>query len=370
MQALLEYGHGSAQLQDDPQEGVTALERGAAMARERADAGAELDALHGLFRAHLLQARHDAAWSVAQRFEAAASLQADAAAGLVAHRLLGMAAHLCGRPAAAEQHAHQALQAGARGVGRLHGHPAQVDHCTASRVLQARLLWWRGLPDQALQAANTALEAAANAQHPPSQAYALALAACPVALWRGDRTLARRRVDELEACAQGHGLAAWQGWAPWYRVAMERLGLAAGPCAMPLNAPWPAQEELLATMQVDLAQGGLFERESPWCAPELRRLTGERLAMRGREGDFAQAEVVLRHALVQAQQEGAFAWVLRCATSLARLLSPTQPMQARALLADTLAHCTEGAGTRDLREAQAALRRIEAAAGAVRAPAC
>jgi hypothetical protein len=97
-----------------------------------------------------------------------------------------------------------------------------------------------------------------------------------------------------------------------------------------------------------------------WAAPELLRCWGEQLV---RVGAGAQAERVFRQALALARRQGALAWELRAATSLAELLSLNRSRQehdAAAMLAPLLARYREGRGTRDVLTAQACLQRCSA----------
>ena len=50
----------------------------------------------------------------------------------------------------------------------------------------ARTLWLQGFPDQAMRTAESSIENARAANHAVSLCYALALAACPIALPVGD----------------------------------------------------------------------------------------------------------------------------------------------------------------------------------------
>lgn len=368
MLLLLEHGHAGSALQDDPQAAMASLTEGARLAVDLGERCAELDALQGLFDACVLQARHEDALTMARRFEAAAHASADAPARLVAHRLLAVAMHLGGRELDATRHVRDAMRPGALGVGRLHGHPCQLDHRTAMFTLQSRMLWLQGQPEQAERMAQQALEAARAAGHPHSQAHALALGACPVALWNGDGESACRRVDELERIALQNDLPAWQMWPAWYRLAMARMALSCE-VASPAQPPQPVQADVLATLHGDFIDTLLLERvelsEGHWCAPELLRQAAVRLSRRGRESDAEKAEGLLRTAMAQADVQGATAWTLRCAIDLASLVMAPKHRQARSLLDGVLARYEEGEGTRDLRLAVAALQRIDAAGGGV-----
>ena len=67
----------------------------------------------------------------------------------------------------------------------------QTDLQVTARVFLARVLWLQGFPDQAVRTAETSIGEAQATGHAMSLCYALALAACPIALWTGN--LAPRR---------------------------------------------------------------------------------------------------------------------------------------------------------------------------------
>jgi len=233
-------------------------------------------------------------------------------------------------------------------------------------TLHARLLWTCGLPDQAASTAESAVAAARDAGLASSQARALALAACPIAIWRGEAGHARRQVHALESLARDQGLDRWQSWIAWYRAALERLGMTdcAGSTPLaPATPAAPALADLLATFHPDFGNENPWEFRtevaSGWCAPERMRRIGERLAA---DGHFEQAQAMLQSAVDMANDQSSVAWALRATFSLARLLAPTNPLRARALLAHALADCKEGQDTIDVRTAKAFAQRLDDAA--------
>jgi predicted ATPase len=91
----------------------------------------------------------------------------------------------------------------------------------------------------------------------------------------------------------------------------------------------------------------LFERArsgaAGWCSPEILRVRAEAMP------DIHRAEALLLEALGLAHQQGALAWELRCADSLARLWQQQGRVQAaRDLLGSVYARFTEGFATQDL----------------------
>ena len=88
---------------------------------------------------------------------------------------------------------------------------------------------------------------------------------------------------------------------------------------------------------------------------ELHRLKGEFLLQLSSDNQ-REAETCFQHAMTIAQNQGAKAWELRTATSLARLWQQQGKIpEARDLLAPVYNWFTEGFDTADLQEAKALL---------------
>jgi predicted ATPase len=96
--------------------------------------------------------------------------------------------------------------------------------------------------------------------------------------------------------------------------------------------------------------------EERWVTAELLRIKGELLLLEGASGATPAAEDHFRQGLDWAHQQGALSWELRCATSLARLLSARgRSADATALLKPVYDRFTEGFATADLKAAKALL---------------
>ena len=78
----------------------------------------------------------------------------------------------------------------------------------AARSFLARVLWLQGFPDQAWHEAEKSAEDARGSDA-LSLCYALALASCPIALWRGDLAAAGRYADMLLDHATEHNFPIW-----------------------------------------------------------------------------------------------------------------------------------------------------------------
>jgi predicted ATPase len=109
---------------------------------------------------------------------------------------------------------------------------------------------------------------------------------------------------------------------------------------------------------LDQAMQRVDQRDHRLLEVEIHRLRGETMLLR--PDGAADAERCFRHAIEVAERQGANAWRLRAATSLARLLMKSDKRDnARAALAPALAQFTEGFGTSDLLEAKAILEELK-----------
>jgi predicted ATPase len=96
--------------------------------------------------------------------------------------------------------------------------------------------------------------------------------------------------------------------------------------------------------------------EERWLFAEFLRVKGELLLLQAAQGAAAAAEDHLRQALGMAHRQGALAWELRAATSLARLSRDQgRPAEGMALLQPVYSRFTEGFESADLKEAKGLL---------------
>ncbi|BDB19349.1 ATPase [Pseudomonas sp. CYM-20-01] len=266
--------------------------------------------------------------------------QAEPLLALSAQRLRVLAQHFAGHQALAQHNAEQVIQRMAQS-GHLnrftHGFGVQYDQSVASLTILARILWLRGYPERAWRTASQALALALQINHGTSICYTLALAGVVIARYNGDSGMAHEHQDQLLQQAQKHSVQLFHTWARCYEGTLpiadvQGLGLV---------------EDILVTFNAIEVSDAAFERASSgaagWCTPEILRVRAESLA------DSRAAEALLLEALGLAHQQGALAWELRCATSLASLWQTQGRIQAaRDLLSSIYARFTEGFATQDL----------------------
>jgi predicted ATPase len=251
------------------------------------------------------------------------------------------------------------------------------DQRALGRATLARILWLQGYPDQAMLEIEDSCEV--SDQDLSILSHRLVAFACPVALWTGNLAEAERYVRILRQftaerasemrdhvnCISGELLLA-QGDADG---ALALLRPAIGSLRR-RGAVQHLSWQLSVLARVSAQVGDLTEALSlldkalqrcrrngeGWCRPELVRIRAEILLQRGGSSDSG-VDRLLSAALRLANRQGARAWALRLATSLARLhLMNGNRRAALKVLQPVYRTFTEGFATADLREASALLR--------------
>ena len=258
----------------------------------------------------------------------------------------------------------------------------QVDSRLAARVALARVQWHKGFPDQSTRMAQECLETATALDHPPSLAYTLAVAVCPIASVTGDNAANARGIELLSRIAAKHGLDIFRSWANCLRgvLAVDSGNWEAGRRQLeneldnrPDFAPF-AYHLFELKLAVAQARTGDFQRAfstiegaidlpdpfaNRWCISELLRAKGKLILLENKADAPTVAEKLFRRSIDRARRQGSLSWELRSATSLARLLDEYErTTEARELLARVYSSFTEGFGTRDLLAAERLLHRL------------
>jgi predicted ATPase len=214
--------------------------------------------------------------------------------------------------------------------------------------------------------------------HAISVSLALAIAACPLALFTGSLAMAEHYVEMLLDNSTKHALARWHAFGRSYQgiLAIQRGDLGAGLQLLRAAFDEPAgagsvprfftflmAEALAHAGQIADGLAAIEEAivrsergEERWLIAELLRIKGELFLMQGAPGAAAAAEGLFRQALGRAHRQGALSWELRCTTSLARLWrDQARRDEVPGLLVSVYNRFTEGFGTADLKEAKALL---------------
>jgi predicted ATPase len=293
---------------------------------------------------------------------------------------VGMAKHFLGDQIGARRHLEQVLT---HHAPTYHGHiydgrdvvrlqdtiRFQINGHVSARAFLARVLWLQGFADQAVGTAETSIQEAQATGHALSLCYALALAACPIALWVGNLTTAAHYTGMLVETSRKHDLQLWSAYGSRFQKAVVLLGSdnVAVPKQLDAGLADVAESSLSFRSFTGLSQlaeilvhagrtaeslavlKGMEQFEAGFYAPELLRLKGELSLGQGAPAAAEAAKELFRRALDEAQRQGALSWEVRASTSLARLLRDQgRPADAIACLQPIYNRFTEGFGTADL----------------------
>jgi predicted ATPase len=320
--------------------------------------------------------RHHVALTLAQRFHALAATRSDPNDRLIGDRIIGTSQYYLGDLLSAQCHLERVLARYVAPAQKWQIFRFEVDQWAAARISLARILWLQGLPDQAMRTAESSVADARATNHAMSLGQALALAACPIALFMGDLGAAEHYVEMLVDHSTRHALARWRAWGLSHQgmLAIKRGDLSSGLRLLRAGLQEPGAAgtvpqfftSLLAEAlgragqiadglaAIEEAIGRSEPTEERWAIAEFLRIKGELLLLQRERDAAAAAEDHFRQALDWARRQGALSWELRAATSLARLLrDQNRSTEAIALLAPVYDRFTEGFDTDDLKAAKA-----------------
>jgi predicted ATPase len=287
----------------------------------------------------------------------------DPKAVLNAKRVSAQAQHFNGDHATAQRLARELLDHGNKRMGLAY-HLLAVDWRVSMRIIVARIAWIEGRPEDASRLAAESIGLAESASV-YALCHALALAAIPIALWSGDDCAAGELTATLSSEAKRYALGHWLSWATGFRALLQMRGGERVPAPEFLG---PLQLDTFATFSVGLLTPGTSHRADSgacgWCQPEILRAQGEWLLAERAVDARPAAEALFQKALESARAQGALAWELRAAISLARLWRGRERANAaQALLAEALGRFRQGQDGADIREAVALLRELAAQPG-------
>jgi hypothetical protein len=220
-------------------------------------------------------------------------------------------------------------------------------------------LWLQGQPEQAWRTARQALDIAIQINHGTSICYTLAQAGCLIAHYNGDTRSARELLRLLLEQAQKHSVLLFYTWARHYAQVIE-----------PAQARLPASsgsgliKDIMVTLDNDFVDEALLHRADTgtagWSTAEILRARANTLLAKDCPLQNQAAEAVLIRALNVARSQGALAWELRSATTLAQLWKRQGLyQQAHELLAPLYQRFTEGFTTPDLMKVRRSLDELQ-----------
>ena len=362
---------------------TAALTRALELAESLGDTEYRLRALYELYVDRIATSDYPGALALAEKFVAAAAGPADPTDALIGVRLIGLVLHVLGDQRGASRRLEPLALVDFAAPRRSHIMRYQFDQRVVTESLRARILWLQGFPDRAVRAAESIVEYARAQDHPASLFYGLIQAACPVALYAGDLASADRFVKLIAEISIKQATDAWNTWARCFESVRLIKGGESAAGSRVLRAALGELPEAsfhihYASLLAELAQGlggggqiaeglGVVDKalaraeqtEEGWCLAELLRTKGELHLLEGLSTSVETAEKSFRRALDVARDQGALAWELRAAMSLARLWrGQHRASEARKLLAPVYRLFTEGFGTADLIAARALLASV------------
>ena len=346
----------------------------------------QLRALWGLWIVHFHNGEHRLALDIAERFRSLALRSNNARDVPVGDRMIGLLHHLLGNLNKARHYSEVALRSFEtfpKKVRIAHIGRFQLDQCVQTRITLAHVCWLQGYSDRAVQIAETNVAEATGGEHALSIANALVQVPCPIALLRGDLAATQEAVMALLECAGQSNLPHYMHWARCFdavllirrgdfgsgaRALRAALSDLRGPYAIPRDMILVAELACALVRGDEIAQAHAVVAEAlercartgeQWCVSELQRVKGEIVLREGLAESEAIASQWFSRALDCARGQGALAWELRAATSLARLLlSQGRPGDAIACLQPVYNRFTEGFGTADLIAAKQLLNEL------------
>jgi predicted ATPase/DNA-binding winged helix-turn-helix (wHTH) protein len=341
-----------------------------ARAVELGDIGYQLQAIRALWVNCFTRGAAAEALALADGFAALAQQSSDPQDLLIARRLRGKSLHFVGDFTGSRRAAEQMLEL--YEPQQSHLVRFQYDQRLTAQITLARDLWLLGYADRALALVEQMVAEAQALEHNPTLSYVLFEAACFIALWVGDMALAARYTDMHRKL---HEFDMWRGYSDAFEGeilirqgrATEGVGLI-GQAIRSLRAggfhlylgvfEGVLAEGLLASGQISDAQttvddaiGRCRAAGEAWCLAELTRIRALALAGASR---LTEALDALADGLEIARAQGALAWELRLATTLAEI---ENSVGAREALRGVLDRIPEGYGTVDYLRAAARLGR-------------
>ncbi len=353
------HGHALWNIRGAGPAAIAAFERSLEVARQASSVADQLHALWGLWLISNSIGDYGSTVRRAQEFGALVAHTGDPAHAVIHDRMMTWSMHFTGHHEQALRHAWRvlgkpvAIRLSARRSG------FQFDQGVAALTALARILWIKGMPEQALEHAEAAVERAQAIDHSLSLCFAISVGCAPVAFWTGDLDRAARYTAALRHCTTEYSLTFWGCYGDGYFMVLSRSRGGGGVVELPAAWPLPLRD-MLCTFDATLACADDFARAHrglvPWSSPELLRIEGERLRD---AGNLAAAAERMRSGLDQAEEQGALSLSLRCAMSLAALTAEIGSIaQAHGILGAVYDRFREGFETADLRAAAALLCRL------------
>jgi predicted ATPase len=341
-----------------------ALNRSLAIAEARGDVLNHAGLLGMLHMFHFRSGEFKTALQYATQCSAIAGTTGNAAAITLAHSIVGRTLHHMGDHSESRSELESMLQhwPDSRRAQTIY---LGYDRHFRAMMHLSRTLWMQGYSAQAVAHANKTIAQAEQMDNPTSFAVVLALATS-IFLWNGDLVSAETHMDSSISISEAHSLGPLLavGRARQAELAIRRGDPKEGIAALraSLAKLHSVRYELLTTeFAISLIQGltatkafaealalvdetmqQIEKRGDAAYMPELMRVKADLLCSMPQR-DIDGAEACLTQSLELSRRQGASAWELRTAVSLAGLLADRgYPERAQALLRPVFEQFTEG----------------------------
>jgi predicted ATPase len=304
----------------------------------------------------------------AEMYDTTARTSADVMAEFRRYRILARSLGDVGRHAQAREYLDLALRPNRASMPRISSNAYEVDDWITARANLARILWLQGFPDDAKSEADRCIGEALHLGHDQSTCWALVFNICPVAIWRGRLDEAKVLVDLLLERSKS-AFPYYHEWGLRVRHFLDGTpSMAAGHVAggyTDIKLKNPAHIDLFATFDNKFLEPANLARVQAdadnWCAAEILRAWACQRLSSGREVERSDAKATLVRSLDIARRQGAKAWELRTATTLAAFYHGSDYIgEVRANLESILTHFTQGYDTQDVRSAVRLLSELSA----------
>ncbi|WP_051320973.1 ATP-binding protein [Rhizobium mesoamericanum] len=380
MQLLAALGGTLLYTKDASRQARRIWEETRAIALKFQDIDYQLRALRGLWADALNGGDIRSARAFSEQFSMVAVLSQNPSDRLIAERLNAQVDYFCGDLKGARTRYQRFLPHYPLDKNRQDTVRFQFDQQLIASADYSRILCILGHAEQALRTVERAICDAEALDSTISMYYALAHAACPIALHIGDLKAAERFVVRLCHRTSRSLVRPWDLWARcWEGVMLSKLGehvagarvLADALERVPPNAFHMRYTSFLRHLAEAWFEAGVPEsalaaidkvieistyHDEHWADAELLRLKGEVILLGYSEDSVAMAEDHFVRALEVARRQSALCWEMRAAISLASLfMRRRQFRNAKDLLGSVSGKFKAGFETADLVKAQSLL---------------
>jgi len=351
VQLLNAYGHAVWHTTGPVEAMAQAFGESLSVARKLQDVDVEMTSMWGLWSQRLQSGQYAESLAITQAYQRLAETSSELRTTQTAKHTHALSLERLGEFGRSLDLIEDVLVVdNANPVRAKHANAAQVDGRTAAWTLKMRILWIQGRSDAALDLAREAVTECVRVDHDLSLCFCVGMGVLPVAFWTGDLSLAWEAQSILRGRTRGNGLMFWDSWADGFEAILT------GGHFDPERAT-VYQMEIFATLghepSIDALNASRRADVATWCQAELVR----RRAVTLYNGDIRERE--LKVALNIARCQGAKAWELRAAISLARLLEERGEREdAHETLSRALQPLSEGRSTADVKEAEALLAEL------------